>query len=331
MKFADDIAALLDKSANIFCVRLPGKTSVISGYSAKLVEKPIPNSFAISDFSGRTHFIANDSTESDHEPSFDSRLNEHTSMEDYDAGFQSIITELKKDGGKVVYSRVIKRKADIDVPTLFDKLCMGYPRAYVFMYRTTMHGLWIGASPELLMKAARGRYDTMSLAGTRPTGTTSEWDGKNREEQQMVTDFITNTLSRYYDTVYKHPVQTLIAGPVEHLCTHISAQDMKPEVDVMTMLSDLSPTPALCGLPRNRARTLIKLNERHDRMCYGGFTGIFKDNDRFEMYVNLRSMKVSADGINIFVGGGMTHLSELESEWLETERKASTLLSLLHH
>lgn len=330
MNYLADIECLMSRNANIFCVRMPGDNQIISGYSSKLTATPTPGCFAISTFDGDISFISSDYTEAKSRLTFPSRLNASTTRPEYDKGLESIVADLKISGGKTVYSRVINLNKHIDIPILYEALCTAYPAAYVFMYRTTKHGLWIGASPELLMNARKGEYHTMSLAGTRPTGSIEAWDAKNLEEQQMVTDFITSTISKYFNMVVKQPIETRNAGPVEHLCTKISAAGLKPDVKIFSMLSDLSPTPALCGLPRDKARMMIQRHEQHNRMCYGGYTGLYFSPDHFDFYVNLRSMAVADTALNIFVGGGLTHLSEADNEWLETERKASTLLALIN-
>jgi isochorismate synthase len=53
-------------------------------------------------------------------------------------------------------------------------------------------GLWMGATPERLLKAD-DKFSTMALAGTKKSQGLAEaiWE-KRKEEQQFVTDFILN-------------------------------------------------------------------------------------------------------------------------------------------
>jgi len=94
------------------------------------------------------------------------------------------------------------------------------------------------------------------------------------------------------------------------------------------LIEKLHPTPALAGLPKQKAIELIHKSEHHDREYYGGYIGPFAPND-FHYFVNLRSMKFDSYKCRIFVGGGIVSDSVPESEWLETEAKSKTLLSLL--
>ena len=49
----------------------------------------------------------------------------------------------------------------------------------------------------------------------------------------------------------------------------------------------------------------------------------------FDLFVNLRTMEVFDDALRLYVGGGITPLSDPETEWQETCQKADTLLNLI--
>ena len=52
-------------------------------------------------------------------------------------------------------------------------------------------------------------------------------------------------------------------------------------------------------------------------------------NDRLQLFVNLRCMKVQDNQITLVVGSGITSESNAADEWEETEIKADTLLSVV--
>ena len=62
------------------------------------------------------------------------------------------------------------------------------------LYYHPDYGLWMGASPELLVSEHNGIFKTVALAGTKPdTGeSTSQiaWSQKEIEEQAMVSRYI---------------------------------------------------------------------------------------------------------------------------------------------
>ena len=229
--------------------------------------------------------------------------------------------------GKTVISRVICSGPVSDEEGVFNRLCAMYPDACVFKFSTSPTGTWVGASPELLLEAGGGMLRTMSLAGTRPAGTAGDWDAKNLHEQQLVTSFILDTLRKHNLQPATLPVESRVAGNIEHLLTQIEAP---LPADWSTgrlaqLLHDLSPTPALGGYPREEAMQLINRLEQHQRGYYGGFFGHIKSADDFRLNVNLRSALLTPEATYIFAGGGITADSVPEEEWEETCRKANTV------
>lgn len=260
---------------------------------------------------------------------------EATRAADYLRALDSYIEDLKEmdarsEEGKVVGARVLTAPPKARRLEIYDRLERLYPGAFVFYLSTPETGSWIGASPELLLKREGDTIHTVALAGTRRAGTEGDWDFKNVREQQMVTDFICETLSRHGLTPKCQPTETHNAGPVEHLITRISAD--VPETfglaETQALVTDLSPTPALSGLPREKAMKLIETNETFRRHLYGGCIGRIRDAKDWCFFVNLRSALLSTRATYLYVGGGITALSEPMKEWEETELKSVTLLKV---
>lgn len=254
-----------------------------------------------------------------------------TTRQQYEKEVNAIREALSEEGyGKVVAARAIAGHNSIDPGTTFTTLCRKYPNAFVFCFYTPYTGCWVGASPELLLEAYGGSLQTMSLAGTRKCFSSGNWDDKNIEEQIMVTDFITEVLRKNSLIPLLGNTFTKQAGIVEHICTPICADINTSGFDterLTRLLRDLSPTPALCGLPRTLALSLILKYENFSRGCYGGFCGPFHNCTDFSFFVNLRSALIERDSFCIFAGGGITSKSNVDLEWQETELKAQTILS----
>lgn len=251
-----------------------------------------------------------------------------TTREEHQAEIRRIQEVLKKNGtGKIIATRISVENKRVDVGATFAELSRSHPDAFVFCFSTPVSGCWIGASPELLLESGHHGLSTMALAGTREAGHHGDWDIKNVEEQQMVTAFISETLLHngidplIGDTFSKR------AGKVEHLCTPVSGKpDIPLSADSLTsLLRDLSPTPALCGMPRDLALGIIKETENFSRGYYGGFCGPYRSPSDFSFYVNLRCCLVEDTRYCIYTGGGITLLSDAESEWNETEFKSFTM------
>lgn len=263
-----------------------------------------------------------------------------TTFEEYADGLQPIIDYHKIHGGKTVYSRLITGiSPGMDADKLFSRLRTLYPQATVFCFATPRDGVWIGATPELLLTRRGDEIESMALAGTRPAGTSGDWDSKNIEEQRMVTDFVVDVFRRHglmVDPSSLCPV-TLGAGPVEHLCTKIKSNDAARlsadgnETETLeSLLQALSPTPALCGSTRDASLQLIHRYERHQRGCYGGYFGLINGDGDFNLYVNLRSVRYYGGGqYRLYCGGGITAHSTVADEWEETCRKSQVMLAAL--
>lgn len=218
---------------------------------------------------------------------------------------------------------------------IYMRLCEAYPDAFSFIVNSPESGQWVGASPELLCRIRGNRLTTMALAGTRPSGENGSWDPKNIEEHGIVERFIAETLKKVASKVECSPTYTRQAGPVEHLCCDITAQlpeetSLQSKFSALSsLLDDLSPTPALCGYPRDPAFSDITECENFDRGFYGGYLGRIAENGDCDLYVNLRSMRLNSTSAALIVGGGIMPDSVAAKEWEETERKASTLLGYL--
>ena len=50
---------------------------------------------------------------------------------------------------------------------VYNKLMNQYPNAYVYVWFHPKVGLWMGATPETLLKVSDNDFKTMALAGTR--------------------------------------------------------------------------------------------------------------------------------------------------------------------
>lgn len=250
---------------------------------------------------------------------------------DYVNAINNLTERLKTRGGKTVIARTIDAHSNItSLASVFHALCSRYPGSYVYCWSLDSERFWIGAIPELLLRTSGEKIESMALAGTMEVNSDESWDGKNLEEQQLVTDFISETFIKARMTPEIDGPFDKYAGPVKHLCSRIRSIRPDKDFDVLKFAAQLSPTPAVCGLPREEALADIASIETVDREYYGGYSGPITNRRQCELYVTLRCMAVekSKGLIRLYVGGGITHLSRPEDEWHETCLKATTLLSI---
>ncbi|MFM7729842.1 MAG: chorismate-binding protein [Flavobacteriales bacterium] len=225
---------------------------------------------------------------------------------------------------KVVFSRTVV----VDAPkrrgqALFAALLADYPNAFVYWIHHPDFGEWVGATPELLVSKTQDQFKVMSLAGTMPAHTQQEWSIELKKEQQIVTDEIVRSLHEHAaEEIHVEGPSTFMAGPVQHLCSQIHFQS----ADSASQWADrLSPTPAVCGHPREAALTWISAHESHNRGLYTGYLGVVYPTGDAQLFVNLRCMHWCDDQAILFVGGGLIPESDPSREWDETSWKADAL------
>jgi isochorismate synthase len=244
----------------------------------------------------------------------------------------TIISAIKSgEYKKIVAARVLAmpRPDSFDPLELFDKLCLHYPVAFVSLTYIPTVGLWIGASPEVLVSETPKRLSTYSLAGTKAIDDESEWTEKEREEQQIVTDFIHKKLEKAVSgkISVKGPLSHE-AGSIKHLLSVFSVPS-EGESNWKSVVKALHPTPAVSGMPQQKAVKFVKEKEGFDRSFYAGYLGPVNWKGRSDLFVNLRCMEVTDTQLLFYAGCGITSDSNPEKEWQESERKIDVLKSLI--
>lgn len=191
----------------------------------------------------------------------------------------------------------------------------------------------------------------MALAGTQDFKGSLDvvWQDKEKQEQQLVTDFIIDHLKSSVERFTVSDVETVKAGNLLHLRTMISAQ-LKAQTSLKDIIESIHPTPAVCGLPKLASKQFILNNETYKREYYTGFLGELNlettiaprsgrrniENRAYavvrnstQLYVNLRCMQIKNQQALIYVGGGITESSNPEKEWEETVSKSLVVKSVL--
>ena len=227
---------------------------------------------------------------------------------------------------KLIFSRIKLINMPMgDLFELFKALKAAYPKAFVYLVNIAGIGCWVGASPETLF-TQNGLAHTMALAGTQPNlGIPLEkvqWGEKEIEEQTIVENYFQKILKNKNIPFEQSDTQTVSAGNILHLCAHFT---FNPQGQVYELMSDLHPSPAVCGMPKAEAKQFILDQEPHDRAYYCGFLGPVNLHQSTDLFVNLRCMQVLKSKFALYVGGGILPNSDPEKEWEETEMKAKTL------
>jgi isochorismate synthase len=225
---------------------------------------------------------------------------------------------------KVVLSRIKQLECNTRNPLkIFHKLCIKHPAAFVSLIHIPDNITWITATPELLVSSDENKITTVSLAGTKSINSIEDWGEKEKMEQHIVTEYINEILEKYCENITVSLAQEVIAGNVKHLKSSFSAS---LSGNFWNLVSALHPTPAVCGIPLKKTKQFIKETEGYDRTYYTGFLGPCHVKGKTDLFVNLRCGELFSNGVNLYIGGGITKDSIPENEWEETELKLRTLL-----
>ncbi|WP_416865371.1 MAG: chorismate-binding protein [Imperialibacter sp.] len=258
--------------------------------------------------------------------------------------FIDIVNKAKENIKAEVFNKVVpSRYTDVSYPTgwdfisAFEKLHQLYPNAFVYVFGIPGVGIWMGATPELLLSIVDGRwFKSVALAGTQKIPESGElsqvaWTQKEIEEQALVCRYIINCFKKIRLREYEEKgPKSIKAGNMAHLKTEFYV-DMEavnfPQLGSV-MLDLLHPTSAVCGMPLEPSLQFLKQFEGFDREFYTGYLGPVNMQGSTQLYVNLRSMKLLSDRARLFAGAGVTEDSIAEKEFEETELKLQTLMCL---
>jgi len=242
-----------------------------------------------------------------------------------------------KDGAlsKVIISRQIPvAHPESSLGTIFQKIHYLTPNAFTYLVNLPVAGTWMGATPEVLIKAVDNQFETVSLAGTQVRKWDNEeyfWSTKDIEEQAFVSRYMLDVFFNFDIHKYKTTgPETMESGKVAHLKTSFFFPAEKISDRLGSFVAELHPTPAVCGWPKDLAHEYIRNNEPYERRYYTGYLGPWRLNGEVSLFVNLRCMEVLQEEYILYAGGGITAKSVPEKEWDETNQKARTLLSVIH-
>jgi isochorismate synthase len=334
--------------ANTYSTHLQSEHALIESNALKAIENtegfvfaPFPGSSSSNPFlffPAAKHLVTHQSFEGKLVPHFFDNYPDAKNIEyrksDYIHLVEQAVSAIEQGSlNKVVLSRTVPATLppNFDAIRCYESLCECYPTAFVYLLHLPGKGMWMGATPEVLIDIKNNTLKIASLAGTRKKGTASvPWPEKEKEEQQLVSDYIEELLQAFHlEDISKTQIRTKEAGNVEHLFQEFSADAGKLNGKLADFLQALHPTPAIGGTPKHKALLQIEQLEEHQRDYYCGFLGPVSPTKHTRLFVNLRCMHLNRKYFTLYVGGGITGASNPEAEWDETCMKSETLLNVI--
>ena len=208
--------------------------------------------------------------------------------------------------------------------------------SHVFLFEPVPGEAVAGAAPETIATVVNGVVRATAVAGSVAVGADSVETAqlarrlfnsdKDRAEHDFVVQDMVARLSALGCSVRRDVEPHVLAlARIQHLETKIAA-GIPEGVTLLDILASLHPTPAVCGIPRNVALSILTESEVFDRGWYAGPVGWFGSDGKGIFVPALRSAVSSGGRWRLFAGAGIVPGSDPALEWEETELKFDPVL-----
>jgi len=244
---------------------------------------------------------------------------------------------------KVVLAQALAVTLDrpLSVPDVLARLGDTYPDCYRFLVEPSDgpdSPAFFGATPERLVTRHGRTVTTGALAGTTGRGDTpaeDDWlaeellgDEKNVHEHELVAETIREQLAPFASTITSGQRRVRRLATVQHLFTPITAT-LDSDTHVLDLVEALHPTPAVGGLPPERALATIRETEPFDRGWYAAPIGWIDAAGNGTFAVAIRSALARGTETTLFAGVGVVADSDPDREWDEVQLKYRPILDEL--
>ena len=263
-----------------------------------------------------------------------------TTKAEWTAGVERAVERIRAgELRKVVLATALDAdlEADIDLPAMLERFRRTYPECYRFLIQPTAEAGFFGPPPERLVRMTGSRVETEALAGSAERGDTPEadadlaagleTDAKTVHEQSLVAETIADRLEPLGEVAVGERRVAKFAN-IQHLRTPITA-DLEGDGHVLDVVEALHPTPAVGGLPPERASEVINETETFDRGWYAAPMGWFDAAGDGEFAVGIRSAVAGGQHAALFAGNGIVADSDPDAEWAELGPKFRPVLDEL--
>jgi menaquinone-specific isochorismate synthase len=211
--------------------------------------------------------------------------------------------------------------------------------SYAIFYQISFQEAFISLTPEKLFSIKNSHFESISLAASAPRGSNEEED-KNFEEllnssdklsreHNIVTEEIIRKIGPLVESIEVSPLQIMKLPYIQHRSIPIKAK-LLPDIGPLELITLLHPTPAIGGLPWNKAKIKIAKLEPYTRNFYAAPIGIVSAH-YIELAVGIRSALIEKSTITLFGGAGIVKGSTAEEEWIETATKMNPFLKVINH
>lgn len=185
------------------------------------------------------------------------------------------------------------------------------------------------ASPERFLSREGMKIGSTPIKGTRKSGMHGAFPEKDISENIMIVDLMRNDLGRIClkDSItVPRLLKTEELPGLTHLVSEIEGV-LNEDIRWNQILEATLPPGSVSGAPKSSA---IKLIGKYENMVRGPYCGAFGwiHADKAELAVAIRTFWSDGEVVKFGTGAGITWASDPESEWEETELKASRLIAI---
>ncbi|MBC7429564.1 MAG: isochorismate synthase [Bacteriovorax sp.] len=255
---------------------------------------------------------------------------------------QSLRLFTKKELEKIVLSRkkIFSYDEMIEMPVMFRELYQGnLSSSHFSIFHQLQYNLaFISFTPERLFTLRNKNLETISLAGSIMRGKDDAEDSaleetlKNSDkltrEHEIVTKAIEEKLSGISEKLMISELFTMKLPYIQHRQATIKAV-LKKNTNVISLIDLLHPTPAVGGIPFEKARTRILEIEKEKRGFYAAPVGVIS-KEFSEIVVGIRSALIEGPMITVYGGAGIVAGSIAEEEWIETGTKMQPFIKIIN-
>lgn len=282
-------------------------------------QNEIENNSLLIDF----HNLTNVKNEHEPIPNFEWKSFPET-LEDYQRGFGIVQENLRKGNS---YLTNYTRKTEIETSLTLEDI-FKFSKA---KYKILAPKEFVCFSPETFIEIIDNKIFTHPMKGTIDAEIENaenilKNDPKEKAEHYTVVDLLRNDLSMVANNVRVKDFQRIdfIKTKQKDLLAMSSEieGEIKPEFQnkIGSILQKLLPAGSILGAPKPKTLEIILEAEKYDRGFYTGIAGYF-DGKNLDSCVMIRFIEKENEKLFFKSGGGITHQSELKSEYEEMKNK----------
>ncbi len=233
-------------------------------------------------------------------------------LEEYQKGFEIVQENLRKGNSYLTnYTTKTEIKTNLNLEDIFQ-----FSKA---KYKVLFPGEFVFFSPETFVEIADNKIFTHPMKGTIDAE-------KEKAEHYTVVDLLRNDLSMVANNVQVKEFQRIdyLKTKQKNLLAMSSEieGEIKPEFKnkIGTVLQTLLPAGSILGAPKPKTLEIILKAEQYERGFYTGIAGYF-DGKNLDSCVMIRFIEKEKEKLFFKSGGGITHQSDLVSEYDEMKNK----------